>query len=92
MFDCGITTRIQELSDQIIHDQENCIVRAVQELYVDIDKEKLEKCLYDSKSYYDEGLREGYKDGYLEALSQLHEIIEDKYINAGGDIDMIRRI
>ncbi len=92
MFDCGITTRTQELSNQIIHDQEDCIVKGVQELYIDIDKEKLEKCLHDSKSYYDEGYKDGYKDGYLEVLSQLHEIIEDKYIDAGGDIDMIRRI
>lgn len=79
MFDCGITAKTQELSNQIIHDQENCIVSAVQGLYVDIDKEKLEKCLYDSKSYYDKGYQEGYDKGYEDALCSLLNYIKTDY-------------
>lgn len=72
MFDCGITIRTQELTNQIIHDQENGIVRAVQKLYVDIDKEKLEKCLYDSKSYYNKGYQEGYQDALCSLLNYIN--------------------
>lgn len=68
MFDCGIHTTMQELSNQIRKYQENFIVSAVQELYVDIDKEKLEKCLNESKSFYDDGYKEGYDKGYEDAL------------------------
>lgn len=71
MFDCGIHTTMEELSNQIRKDQENFIVSAVQELYVDIDKEKLEKCLNDSKSFYDEGYKEGYDNGFNEAMVQM---------------------
>lgn len=39
MFNCGISTTMQELTNQIRKDQENFIVSAVQELYVNIDKE-----------------------------------------------------
>ena len=79
MFDCGITTRIQELSNQIRKDQEDFIVSAVQEMYVDIDKEKLEKCLYDSKSFYEDGYKEGYDKGYEDALCSVLNHIKTDY-------------
>ena len=79
MFDCGIHITMQDLSNQITKDQENFIVRAVQELYVDIDKEKLEKCLYDSKSFYDDGYKEGYDKGFEDALCSLLTHIKTDY-------------
>ena len=79
MFECGINTMMQELSNQIRKDQENFIVSAVQELYVDIDKEKLEKCLNDSKSFYDDGYKEGYDKGFEDALCSLLNHIKTDY-------------
>lgn len=92
MFDCGIHTTMQELTNQIRKDQENFIVSAVQELYVDIDKEKLEKCLNESKSFYDDGYKEGYDNGYQEAIIMMQHTLNNMYakfnnIEMDGDED-----
>ena len=73
MFDCGINTLTNEISNNLIKQEENYIVKAVQETFIDIDKEKLEKCLYDSKSFYDDGYKEGYDKGYEDALFAILE-------------------
>lgn len=68
MFNCGITETYDELSMQIQNEHENTIVSAVQEVFVNIDKEKLKKCLYESKSFYDDGYKDGYDKGFEDAL------------------------
>ena len=73
MFDCGINTLTNEISNNLIKQEENYIVKAVQETFIDIDKEKLEKCSYDSKSFYDDGYKEGYDKGYEDALFAILE-------------------
>ena len=92
MFDCGISTTMSELTNQIRKDQENFIVSAVQEMYVNIDKEKLEKCLYESKSYFDDGYREGFDDGFNAAILQMKHKLNKMYaeinnIEMEGDED-----
>ena len=84
MFDCGISTTMSELTNQIRKDQENFIVSAVQELYVNIDKEKLEKCLYESKSYFDDGYREGFDDGFNAAILQIKHKLNKMYAEING--------
>ena len=79
MFDCGISSYISEISNQLIKEQDNNIVKAVQEMYVKIDKEKLDRCLYDSKSFYDQGFKEGYDKGYEDALFSLLADIKSYY-------------
>ena len=88
MFDCGISTTIQELANQIRKDQENFIVSAVQEMYVNIDKEKLEKCLCDSKSYYDDGYREGFDEGFNAAMIQMKHKLNQMYAEINGITEM----
>lgn len=84
MFDCGISTTIQELTNQIRKDQENFIVSAVQEMYVNIDKEKLYKCLNDSKSYFDNGYEEGFNDGFNAAMIQMNHKLNKMYAEING--------
>lgn len=72
MFDCGIYATMQEISNQIIKKQEDFIVNSVQEFYADIDREKLEKCLSESKSFYDDGYKDGEKDVILMVINSLN--------------------
>lgn len=84
MFECGISTTMRELSNRIVQDQENFIVNAVQEMYVNIDKEKLEKCLFDAKSFYDDGYKEGYDKGYNDAIIQIRHKLNEMYAEIDG--------
>lgn len=55
---------------------EGATLKAVLECGVNVDKERLERALYDARSFYDEGYREGYgtgyRDGKVENPAQLH--------------------
>ena len=46
---------IKQISDEIKYSYENHILTAVQNVGFDIDKERLEKALVDSRSFYNEG-------------------------------------
>lgn len=50
---------IETIQKQLTMDFEEGVVRAVQAVGIIVDKERLEKALYDAKSFYEEG----YKDG-----------------------------
>ena len=79
MFDCGITTYTSEIANQIRKNEENFVYSAVHELFVDIDKEQFEKCLLDSKSFYDDGYKEGYDKGFEDALTVILNDIKAQY-------------
>lgn len=50
---------IETIQKQLTMSFEEGVVKAVQEVGIVVDKERLEKALYDAKSFYEEG----YKDG-----------------------------
>lgn len=54
MFDCGISMTVKEIQRQF---DDEC-VKVVQEYGFNIDKDRLQKAITDSRSFYDEGYRD----------------------------------
>ena len=79
MFDCGITKTIHEIANQVMRDEENTIVRVVQEAGYNIDKEQLQKALTDSHSFYDQGYNEGYDVGFKAAYEEMMTSLRTNY-------------
>lgn len=84
MFDCGINKTMHELSNQIMMQEENTIVRVVQEAGYSINKEQLTKALTDAHSFYNQGYDEGFNDGYSKAFMDIIANLRVMYIAFGG--------
>ena len=84
MFDCGISRAAYELSNQIMAQEENTIVRVVQEAGYSINKEQLTKALTDARSFYDQGYDEGYDKGYKNAYGEMYNILNANYRSYTG--------
>lgn len=79
MFNCGIDRVTTELSNQIIMQEENTIVRVVQEAGYKVNKEQLTKALTDAKAFYKDGYNDGYYDGRLDAAREMYMILIEKF-------------
>lgn len=60
---------ITVLQDRMKYDYENNILKAVQSIGIDVDKERLAKALIDSRGFYDEGYADA-KAKYENALDK----------------------
>lgn len=80
MFDCGIDRVIHEISNQIMQQEENTVVRVVQEAGYNINKEQLTKALTDSESFYKQGYDDGYDKGYHKAFMDIIGNLRAMYI------------
>lgn len=68
---------ITVLEDRIKYDYENNILKAVQSVGIDVDKERLAKALIDSRSFYDEGYADAkakYENALDKACRELNKI------------------
>ena len=53
------------------------IVRACQDIGVDVNKERLFEIIRDSKSEYDKGYLKGYQNGVADTIRRIMEILRD---------------
>lgn len=60
------------------YDYENNILKAVQSVGIDVDKERLAKALIDSRSFYDEGYADA-KAKYENALDKACWLLEENF-------------
>lgn len=88
-FDCGIKVTYQTIADAAIFNAENNIVKAVQEIGIEIDKEHLLQCINDAKSFYDKGVAAGYDTGYRACATHFFDEAMEQYEKAGGNINDI---
>ena len=79
MFNCGIDRVTTELSNQIIRQEEDTVVRVVQEAGYKVDKKQLTKALTDARAYYKDGYNDGYYDGRLDAAREMYNILIEKF-------------
>lgn len=79
MFNCGIDRVITELSNQIIRQEEDTVVRVVQEAGYKIDKKQLTKALTDARDYYKDGYADGYYVGRLDAAREMYNILIENF-------------
>lgn len=61
MFDCGINEIVSDMVTSMEEENEKMIYKAVQSVGIDIDKEQLEKALFNAKSFYDDGYNDAKK-------------------------------
>ena len=79
---------IEQITDAMIVEHEDNIVRAVQNIGIDVDKERLQKALTDSKSFYDEGYADAkakYEKALDKACEELNEFsntFERRYVTS----------
>lgn len=89
MFDCGITMNIKKISDDMVtyidDVSTNCIVSAVNEVGISIDKKKLLECINESKSYFDRGYKKGFDEGYDKAFTEIISTLRTNYIAYFGE-------
>lgn len=61
MFDCGINEIVSEVMSSVEKENERMIYKAVQSVGIDVDKEQLEKALFNAKSFYIDGYKDAKK-------------------------------
>lgn len=61
MFDCGINKIFSDWESRMETENEKMILKAVQSVGIDIDKEQLEKALFNAKSFYIDGYKDAKK-------------------------------
>lgn len=61
MFDCGINEIIGDVVTSIEKEKEKMVYKAVQSVGIDVDKEQLEKALFNAKSFYIDGYKDAKK-------------------------------
>ena len=60
---------------------EGAVIKAVQECGVNVDKERLEKALYDARSFYREGYCDGYEAGCQDGAAKNPPPLHGKWLN-----------
>ena len=79
----GYVSPIQTIASQIEMTRENEILKAVQRVGIDVNKDELLKALEYDRKQYQEGFRKGYDKGYEDgvnyALGKIQELVK------GGD-------
>ena len=65
------------IQDRMKYDYENNILKAVQSVGIDVDKERLAKAIIDSRSFYNEGYADA-KAKYENALNKACEMLSLK--------------
>lgn len=70
---------IETIQKQMTMRFEEGVMKAVQEVGIIVDKERLEKALYDAKSFYEEG----YKDG----AAANHEVVRCENCRTSREIN-----
>ena len=60
MYESPITMIIDDMAEKLIKDQENYIVKCVQNVGVSVDKEELKRALAYDRRQYDKGFVDGY--------------------------------
>lgn len=68
---------IEIINDDFQLKLENHIVRAVQKIGINVDKDELIKALKYDRCQYDKGYKNGFKDGYQNAIDRLTEYINE---------------
>ena len=77
---------VKIIKDQMKYEYENNILKAVQNIGIDVDKKRLEKALMDSRSFYDEGYADA-KAKYENALEKACEMLSLKSYALNNYID-----
>ena len=82
MFDCGINEIVSNITSSIETEKEKMILKAVQSVGIDVDKEQLEKALFNAKSFYIDGYKDAkkqYQPKWIPVSERLPEE-EGKYL------------
>ena len=82
MFDCGINEIVSNITSSIETEKEKMILKAVQSVGIDVDKEQLEKALFNAKSFYIDGYKDAkkqYEPRWIPVSERLPEE-EGKYL------------
>lgn len=61
MFESPVDIFYCQVADSIDHDIEDCVYKTALNMGISVKKEQLMKALFDARSYYDQGFRDGYE-------------------------------
>lgn len=82
MFDCGITSIQNKISEEIVKKHDELVMQTVYQVGIDIDKQKLVEAMTNAKSFYDQG----YNDAKRELEAEL-EIYKKAFAMCAGSIE-----
>lgn len=81
IYDCPISEQIGHMKMLMADEHDDTVIRLVQEIGIEIDKESLVQAIHSDRKRYEEAYRKGYADcqeHYKEILSQIGKIIESR--------------
>lgn len=82
IYECPINEQIGELKTMMANEHDKMIVRAVQQIGIEIDQESLVQAVYNDRKRYEAAYKKGYEDcekNYKDLLSRVSMLAEDFY-------------
>ena len=80
IYDCPISEQIGELKMMMADKHDKTILRAVQQVGIEIDQESLIQAINSDRKRYEEAYKKGYADceeHYKELLSQISKLVNE---------------
>ena len=81
IYDCPISEQIGQLKMMMADEHDRMVVRAVQQVGIEIDQESLVQAINSDRKRYEEAYKKGYSDceeHYKEILSQISKLVLDE--------------
>ena len=83
IYDCPIHEQIGQLKTMMANEHDKMVVKAVQEIGIEIDQEKLVQAIHNDRQRYEEA----YKKGYSDCAEQYKKLLTKIAILIGPMID-----
>ena len=77
IYDCPISEQIGQLKTMMANEHDKMVLKAVQQVGIEIDQESLIQAIYSDKKRYEAAYKKGYADceeHYKELLSQISRL------------------
>ena len=78
IYDCPIHEQIGELKTMMADEHDRMIIKAVQQIGIEIDQESLVQAIYSDRKRYEEAYKRGYADceeHYKKLLSKIGDLL-----------------
>jgi len=81
IYDCPISEQIGQLKTMMANEHDKMIIKAVQQVGIEIDQESLVQAINSDRKRYEEAYKKGYEDcenHYKELFERIAKLIEGR--------------
>lgn len=76
IYDCPINEKIGQLKTMMANEHDRFLIKAVQEVGIEIDHESLVQAIHNDRQRYEEAYKKGYSDCQKEYEEKMKRIID----------------